>query len=78
MTIWEIAPKNWVDQKALIHLSIIDITRDIAPTNTPLEGEMFMTLSLVTKKGGEISVEDEYSGMIRWRTDEGETRRLLR
>ena len=33
MTIWEIAPKNWVDQKALIHLSIIDVTRDIAPTN---------------------------------------------
>ncbi len=32
MTIWEIAPKNWVDQKALIHLSIIDVTRDIAPT----------------------------------------------
>ena len=34
-----------------------------------------MTLSLITKKEGEVSVEDEYSGMIRWRTDEGGTRR---
>ena len=35
-----------------------------------------MTLSLVTKnKEGEVSVEDEYSGMTRWRTDEGGTRR---
>ncbi len=34
-----------------------------------------MTLSLITKKEGEVSVENEYSGMRRWRTDEGETRR---
>ncbi len=36
-----------------------------------------MTLSLITKKEGEVSVEDEYSGMRRWRTDEGGTRRQV-